>query len=297
MINKAFYTIEQQLENTDLCVTRDFGPLERTPFLILMSNLCDEDLNGLFVLSRLSAFLRNIAAGRRRGLQLRERVVITPVDNATHARNGENRNLSLGGPAEWLKSAYYRIQLSAAPDDLETLPQVWLCAPSDDERASACLFGLPAVVERDALEPMPSSFLQDWCGQGGENMVICTGQSGTLQTRHCEMLFRALVAFLERIGVISGLRLVEDDEDVHYFNERASCEVRAPQSGIFYPNQEVGSWIVIGETLGWIHDGFTGELQTPVVAPTSGLLVGLRRQPLLCEGTMIARILVSTVGG
>jgi len=39
-----------------------------------------------------------------------------------------------------------------------------------------------------------------------------------------------------------------------------------------------------------VFDGFDGELRAEIRAPLSGLLTGLRRQPMLYEGDLIARI-------
>ena len=304
MINNIFH--EQMLRWGDPArsLAHDLGPAGRVPRLALAANLQGDDLNGLCVLSRLTAFLRNVAAGRRRGLQLRERVVIVPGIEEAHAGVGRcntrwarGRRPGSGRMMEWAmamtRMAYYRVEVCAAGCELEELPQVWLSAPSDDERASACLFGLPAVVEQ-AADENPSALAQGWRGESGENFVICAGQAGALQTRHCETLFRALAAFLDRTGVIGGLRLVEDEEDVHYFDRRQACDVCAKPSGMFHSTLEVGRWVAAGEELGWIYDSFTGQPRSPVLAPVAGLLAGLRRQPLLCEGNLVARILVST---
>ena len=57
----------------------DIGPRERTPRLALVADIHDQDVNGMFVLSRLAAFLREVDAGERQGLRLRERVLIVPT--------------------------------------------------------------------------------------------------------------------------------------------------------------------------------------------------------------------------
>ncbi len=280
----------------------DIGSWERAPRLALVANLHGNDLNGMFVLSRLATFLRSVEAGRRPGLQLRERVVIVPaVDGLREAGNMQRaarwtrgRRLTAGAVAdrvmEMTRTAYYRVEVRTMGCDLEELPQVWLYAPSDDERASACLFGLPAVVEQSDDENA-GELLRAWQPEGGENFVIHAGQSGNLQTRHCETLFRAFAAFLERTGVIGGLRLVEDEDDLHYFDRRQACDVRAEQSGIFSSTLDVGRWVQAGETIGQVCDSFTGEARVRITAPVAGLLAGLRRQPLLCQGDLVARIL------
>ena len=276
----------------------DIGPRERAPRLALVADLQGQELNGMFVLSRLAAFLRDIDAGERRDLRLRERVLVIPtVGSALEARG---TGLRQAARARWAmteavvavtQAAYYRVAIHPSPD-VEEMPQVRLYAPNDDERASACLFGLPAVIERP-LEPSDAPALMSaWRLHGGENFTIHAGQASGLQTGHCESLFRALVAFLDRTGIVSGLRLVEEEEDLRYFGLRQMFVVLAEQSGIFSSRLGVGRWVRAGEMLGQVYDGFTGGERARVVAPVAGLLGSLRRQPLLREGDLVARILV-----
>lgn len=288
----------------------EMGPPGRAPRLALVANLDGRELNGMFVLSRLAAFLRGVEAGERRGLRLRERVVIVPAASAWNGRNVGTRPIARARltrhrrSGDWFtaralmemtQAAYYRINIHPVGPDVEELPHLSLYAPNDDERASACLFGLPAVIERPAEDESTPDLVRAWRFHGGENFVIRLGQAGSLQTGHCEMLFRALVAFLDRTGIIGGLRLVGEEERLGYFGSRQVVVVQAEQPGIFVSNLEVGRWVRAGEELGRIHDGFTGGVRVRVTAPASGLLVSLRRQPLLCEQDLVARILAPDV--
>lgn len=275
----------------------DIGPHERAPRLALVADLQGQELNGMFVLSRLAAFLRDIEAGRRRGLRLRERVLVIPsVGNAAEGWGTSAQRIAwlrwamIDAVVAVTQAAYYRVAIHPSPD-IEEMPQVRLHGPNDDERASACLFGLPAVIERP-LEPEDApALVRAWRAHGGENFALHAGQASGLQTAHCESLFRALVAFLDRTGIVGGLRLANEEEDLGYFGLRQVFVVLAEQSGIFSSRQEVGRWVQAGEELGQVYDGFTGGERARVVAPVAGLLASLRRQPLLREGDLVARIL------
>ncbi|MFO1423893.1 MAG: succinylglutamate desuccinylase [Candidatus Competibacteraceae bacterium] len=276
----------------------DIGPRERAPRLALVANLQGQELNGMFVLSRLTAFLRDIEAGRRRDLRLRERVLVIPaVGDAAEGRGTSAQRVAwlrwamIKAVAAATQTAYYRVAIHPSLD-VEEMPQVWLYAPNDDERASACLFGLPAVIERPLEPENAPALVRAWRPCGGENFVLHAGQASGLQTAHCESLFRALVAFLDRTGIVEGLRLAGEEEDLGYFGLRQVFVVLAEQSGIFSSRQDVGRWVQAGEELGQVYDGFTGGQGGRVVAPVAGLLASLRRQPLLREGDLVARILV-----
>lgn len=276
----------------------DIGPRERAPRLALVADLQGQELNGMFVLSRLAAFLRDIDAGARQGLRLRERVLVIPtVGNAPEARRTSVRQAVR---VRWAvteavvavtQAAYYRVAIHPSLD-IEEMPQLRLYAPNDDERASACLFGLPAVIERPIEQSDVPALVRAWRLHGGESFAIHAGQATGLQTGHCESLFRALVAFLDRTGIVGGLRLADEEEDLRYFGLQQVFVVLAEQSGIFSSHQEVGRWVQAGEELGHVYDGFTGGERARVVAPVAGLLASLRRQPLLREGDLVARILM-----
>lgn len=287
----------------------DIGPQKRAPRMALVANLHGNELNGMFALSRLAAFLRSIGSGERRGLRLQERVVIVPAIGVSESRGTGARGFAARRRAgighrrsAWAAvtealvaitcPAYYRVSVHQVGFDVEEMPQVRLYDPNDDERATACLFGLPAVIERPIEHGAASSLACAWRRQGGENFAIHAGQAGGLQARHCETLFRALVSFLDRTGIVGGLHLTEEDEALRYFGLQQIFVVLAEQSGIFSSHLDVGRWVRAGEELGRIYDGFTGRVRSRVVAPVAGLLASLRRQPLLGKGELVARVLM-----
>lgn len=289
----------------------DLGPRERPPRVALVAGLHGNELNGVFVLSRLAAFLRDLADGLRPGQTLEERVLVIPAVNVLgvnlHSRvwpfdkidinrvfpgleGGETTQRIAAALLKLTRSAYYRVDIHSSNPDIEELPHVRLYEPNDDERASACLFGLPAVIERPLNRIFSTTLAHAWRAHGGENFVLQAGKAGDLQPRHCEELFRALVAFLQRSGVIGGLELSDEEEDLHYFGLRQTYALLSEQAGFFVCRLEVGRWVQAGQLVGHIYDGFTGDIRADVITPVAGLVSSLRRQPLLFEGDMIMRI-------
>jgi len=290
----------------------DLGPQHEAPMLALVAGVHGDELNGVFVLSRLASFLRKVVAGERAGATLLRRVLVIPAVNVlgvnTRSRNwpfdgtdvnrmfpgydgGETTQRIAAALLELTTAARWRIDIHSSNVDFEELPQVRLYAPSGEEREAARWLGLPAVVERPATPPFHATLASAWRERGGGALVIQAGYAGSMQPLHCERLFRALVDFLERAGLLIGVRLAEPEEDVHHFGPRHSFPIISEHAGWFVSRLEVGQWLQAGEMVGTIYDGFSGELRSEVHTPISGLVSGIRRQPLLCEGDLVARIL------
>jgi predicted deacylase len=290
----------------------DIGDHLGTPRIALVAGLHGNELNGVFVLSRLAAFLQEVAGGRQAGLQLRQRAIIIPAvnilglntlnrhwpfDNTDINRMfpgydaGETTQRIAHAVLNVTAPASYRIDLHSAYLDFEELPHVRLYDPTDAERALSRAFGLPAVIERPTNMIFTVTIGHAWKAAGGANFVLRAGYAGNLQLHHCERLFHALVVFLQHIGIIEGKPAADDSEnDVHCFGIGQTARLVAETAGMFISHLEVGRWLQAGDLIGHVFDGFDGQLRAEVRTPVSGLLSGIRRQPLLFEGDLIAHI-------
>ena len=284
------------------------GAPGRSPRVALVAGLQGDELNGVFVLARLAAYLRAVEAGEQRG-RLKAPLLVVPCVNVAGVHAGRHcwplDNTDINGMfpgnatgettqriaqavLELTRDAYYRVDIHGSGPHLEELPQVWLFDPHDEERSTACQFGL-AVAEQRADGGYAGSLYSAWRPWPGECFVLQAGLAGALQLPHCERLFRALVAFLQRTEILEGVELSED-EDLHYFGAAQLVSVTADQAGWFVSHLDVGRWLLAGEVIGQMYDGFAGSVLAEVRSPVSGLVAAIRRQPLTFEGEPLARI-------
>jgi predicted deacylase len=289
----------------------DIGDRAQTPKLALVAGIHGDELNGIFVLSRLANFLHAVSEGRHTGQTLTERVVIVPAVNILGVNIGSRRwpfdstdinrmfpGYDAGETTQRIahavmavtRPAHYRIDIHSSNSHFEECPQVRLYEPTESERATAHLFGLSAVIELRMNTVFTSTIGHAWRTCGGENFVIQGGQATVLDPGHCERLFRALVAFLYRTGMLHGRQLSAEDDDVHHFGIGQTLPLISEHAGFFVSRLEVGRWLQAGDVIGKVFDGFGGEQRHEVRAPVAGLLSGLRRQALLFEGDLVARI-------
>lgn len=292
----------------------DFGAAASSPCVALVAGIHGNELNGIFVLARLAAFLRQVENGERPDARLLGRVIVIPAVNVlgvnTRRRRwpfdgtdinrmfpgydgGETTQRIAASLLAATSSADFRVDIHSSNLDFEELPQVRLYDAGPDERRCARWLGLPAVIERPSNPTFTSTLGHAWRAQGGVNLIVQAGQAGALQTQHCERLFRGLVNLLERAGVLYGVALAESDDEVHHFGPRHTLPLISEHAGWFVSRLEVGHWLTAGDVLGFVYDGFHGELRAEIRTPVSGLLSGLRRQPLLFEGDLLARIQTS----
>jgi len=289
----------------------EIGPKSSHPALALVAGLHGDEINGVFILSRLADFLNSVEAGNYPDLKLIKRVLIIPAVNVlgVNMRSrtwpfdksdinrmfpgstiGETTQRIAYAVLEATKRADYRIDIHTASADFEEVPQVRLHGPSDDERVTARMFGLPAIMERSLSPVFTTTMMSSWKAWPGQSFVLRVGQAGTVQLDHCQRVFRALLSFLGRTGVLEGVKIAVEDEDICHFDKASALRVYAEKAGTFVSDRQVGRWVRAGEELGFIYDSFSGNVIEKVVSPAAGMLTGLRRHPLLFEGDLILRV-------
>ena len=289
----------------------EIGPRSSQPTAALVAGLHGDEINGIFILSRLADFLNSVEAGKYPELHLAKRVLIIPAVNVLGVNlrtrtwpfdksdinrmfpgstTGETTQRIAYAVLEATKRAEYRIDIHTASTDFEEIPQVRLHGPSDAERITARMFGLPAIMERSLSPVFTTTMMHSWKVWYGQSFVLRVGQGGIVQLDHCQRVFRALVSFLGRVGILEGVQIAIEDEEICCFNKESAFRVYAEKAGTFVSDRHVGRWVRAGEELGYIYDSFGGSVIEKVVAPVAGLLTGIRRHPLLFEGDLILRV-------
>ena len=289
----------------------ELGPTSSQLSVALVAGLHGDEINGIFILSRLADFLTNVEAGSYPDLRLAKRVLIIPAVNVLGVnqrtrtwpfdKTDINRMFpgSTGGETtqriayavlEATKRAEFRIDIHTSGIDFEELPQVRLYGPSEAERETARWFGLQAVMERSTSPVFTTTLKHSWKVWPGQSFLLRVGQGGTVQLEHCQRVFRALVSFLGRTGVLTGVALASEDEESCCFDKASGYRVFAKKAGTFVSDRQVGRWVGADQELGYIYDSFNGNVIEKVLSPVAGLLTGIRRHPLLFEGDLILRV-------
>ena len=145
-------------------------------------------------------------------------------------------------------------------------------------------------MERSKSPVFSTTLMNAWSFWPGQSFLLQVGQAGSIQLLHCQQVFRGLVNFMGRIGVLEGVDLTEAEEESLSFSSELTSRVYAERAGMFVSDKLVGRWVSRDQELGYIYDSFNGNVISKVTAPVSGLLTGIRRQPMLFEGDLLLRI-------
>ncbi len=290
----------------------EVGEASQKLALSLVAGIHGNELNGVFVLARLADYLRGVAAGKSPGLTLTKRVLIIPAVNVLGLNlrmrlwpfdktdinrmfpgydQGETTQRIAASVLSSTCKTHYRIDLHSSNLDIEEMPHLRLFEPSETEREHGKSFGLP-ILEKQ-IDPITTvSLIHAWKNFPGENFSVRGGKAGELQLDHCEKIFHALLQFLNSTGILQGELQLGFEQELHYFSSQQSFRLISDQAGFFVSKMEVGRWIHASDLLGVLYDGYTGKIRAEIKSPKSGLLLALRRQPLVFQGDLIARILL-----
>jgi predicted deacylase len=281
--------------------------------LALVAGVHGNELNGVLVLSRLADYLHDVQSGKIPEVQLQQRVLIIPAVNVLGLNmrmrlwpfdksdinrmfpgydQGETTQRIAAAVLAATQSAYYRIDVHNSNLDFEEFPHLRLYNPTELERQHAEFFNLSTILENQIDKILSVSLIQAWKSYGGENYILRAGQAGSLQLNHCESLFEALQQFLFRTGILSGRQVSTHEKDMFYFKPEQCFRIISEEAGFFVSRQDPGRWMKTGDLVGYLYDGFTGKVREEIKSPVAGLLLGIRRQPLVFEGDLIARVQV-----
>jgi predicted deacylase len=296
----------------------DLGPQDKAPAAAFVGGIHGNELNSVFILARLASYLQALDDPKKPGPQLTARIVIVPAVNiiGMHALDrqwpfdktdinrmfpgyvlGETTQRIAAAVYELTKQAQVRIDIHSSNHLIEELAQVRVYDESPKVHASARLFGLPTVIQCPVNKTASATLLASWMDNGGENFVLQAGVAGGLQPEICEAVVESLIRFLVRRGFLQkgpeSDDVPETPED-QCFGLQQTVSVVSEIAGLFVAEAPLGGWIERGDLLGKVYDGFDGRVRARFHAPVGGLLSAIRRQALVYQGDLLARILSKT---
>lgn len=120
-------------------------------------------------------------------------------------------------------------------------------------------------------------------------LVVEMGVGMRITKEYGEQLVSGILATMQDLGMwygpVAPVRppIISNDGHVGFVN--------ADESGFFMPAVKHGTNVLRGDRIGSVCDSLSGEVKEDLYSPVSGLLFTLREYPVVCPGSLIARVL------
>lgn len=268
------------------------------PCLLVTSAIHGDEINGIEIIRRL--------LGHKSLSRIKGTLILIPVVNvfgfvgqSRYLPDRRDLNRSFPGSSkgsmaarlsnlimtEILPHCSHVIDLHTGAIGRENLPQIraTLETGSDKLKELAMAFSAPVVLDALLRE---GTFRQAAHEIGISSLVYEAGEA----LRFDEVSIRAGVTGI--LNVMSHLDMIRKRTRKRTHSPivaKGSSWVRASQSGVVRSLVALGARVSTGETLAYISDTFGGH-EEELISPTSGIIIGRTKLPLVHEGEAIFHI-------
>lgn len=186
-----------------------------------------------------------------------------------------------------VKDATHGIDLHTGAIHRANLPQIRANLSDPETEALANAFGVPVVIN----SALRDGSLRGYAAACGIPMLLYEAGEAL---RFDELSIRAglrgivqIMRVLEMLPVGHGMKHLR--KPLKPFRANASTWVRASHSGVLRITVPLGAHVTSGQILGEINDPF-GEMEVPLIAKETGIVIGRTNLPLVNEGDALVHI-------
>ena len=177
----------------------------------------------------------------------------------------------------------YGIDLHSAGTNRENLPQIRHSSDNEAASALADVFGAPAII----ASPIRPGSLRATADQADCTMLLMeSGEALRFDEFSIRVGVRGILRVMAHLGM--GVRK-QPAPAAEAVRSEGSKWVRASLGGIFRATHNTGTMVQENEQVGYISDPF-GDLDTPVLAPLTGLIIGRSVMPIVNQGDALMHI-------
>ena len=130
---------------------------------------------------------------------------------------------------------------------------------------------------------------------GIPTMVVEMGLGHQINQQYGDQIVDGIFKLMSEMGMWMApvtktqIPVISSDGEVEF--------IRSDRKGIFLPAIEHNHYIVPGQVIGSLVDPYTGETHEEIRTKRGGLIFSLRVNPMVYEGSLIARVLSEKEGG
>ena len=261
------------------------------PTLFLTAAIHGDELNGVEIIKRV---MKRAVLKSLRGCILAVPVVnvFGFIEQSRYLPDGRDLNRSFPGritgslaarlahmvATEIVANSNFGIDLHTGAVHRTNFPQIRANLSDPDSRRMANAFGAPVVIDANVRE----GTLRAYAGsQGVPTLLYESGEALRLDELSIEAGVNGVIRVLRELDMLPAHSKAARVMEPTYAND--TSWVRAPMSGIINMRCRLGERVKSQQVLAKISDPF-GEIETDVVAPAGGIVIGRSTSPLTHEG-------------
>ena len=189
-----------------------------------------------------------------------------------------------------MRGADLAIDIHASNIYLREMPQVRISEETADALVPlARELNIDFVWVHAAATVLQSTLAHSLNEIGTNCLVVEMGVGMRLTPGYGEQLTQGILNLMRTQGMWTG-PVIKPRTPIVSRDKVAFLNADAP--GIFVPETVHSGKVQKGQRLGIIADPLTGTIRQEVTAPADGLLFTLREYPVVCPGSLLARILM-----
>jgi len=271
------------------------------PILFVSAAIHGDEINGVEIIKRLLA---------RKGLgRLQGTLIAVPIVNVfgfnTNSRYlPDRRDLNRCFPGsekgslaslvahifmtEIVSKCTHGIDLHTGAIHRTNMPQIRAQLDNAETSQLAESFGVPIIVNSTTRD---GSLRQAASDIGVSMLLYEGGEALRYEDKVIQTGLHGIISVMRSIGMLPGVFRPSRKLGKHVFVADSSFWVRAPASGSLSVKTKPGSRVSEGDILGVLSDPY-GESQVEVIAPRTGIVIGMTMIPLVNRGDGLFHIAV-----
>jgi predicted deacylase len=312
MLIEKFLSLPSPIgEANHLCKISFSGDASEKKTLSIVSGIHGDQLTSLYISSCLIRFLETIVLGKNSDLQLKARVQIFPVVNVNALECGsrlwpyDGLDMDLAFPGNDRGEASEKIAqalLSHTADSTLALlvktasahyqdaPHIQCFRPNRALKKMAHALGLATAKELEETSRLKLQLFYQWGVSEIPSLIISSGTAGEINTHYADQVVKGIINLMIQSGILTTNSNSETGTTapVNFFKSRQEQKIRNQLPGLFIARVKVGDKIQEGQKIGEVQDIFSGEIVEEIIAKQAGVLLTIRRYPLIYENELVA---------
>lgn len=176
------------------------------------------------------------------------------------------------------------IDLHSAAVHRSNLPQIRIAKGDAKLDELAMTFGAPIIIQAPVR---PGSLRAAAAEHDVDVMLYEAGEALRFDEHAIRVGERGVLSVMHHLGMVSARKSTIPREPS--VRSSKSSWVRAPEGGILRTHQMNGAAVAKGDLMGVVSDPF-GEVQSEVVAPNAGIVIGRTNLPIVNQGDALFHI-------